>query len=117
LVSTVRGVLAEGVDAIKTIKACFPGGSITGAPKIRAMNIIDELEPDHRGIYCGSLLYFNVAGNCDSNIAIRTLIIQDNHVTCSAGGGIVADSQCENEYQETFDKVGALLKTLENNQH
>jgi len=113
LVSSVTGQLARGLDALDLIAGSFPGGSITGAPKIRAMQIIDELEPARRGIYCGSLMYLDVRGEMDSSIAIRTLLVKDGKVSCSGGGGIVADSDCEAEYQETFTKVRVLLQTLE----
>jgi para-aminobenzoate synthetase component 1 len=113
LVSSVTGELAAGRDALDLIAGSFPGGSITGAPKIRAMQIIDELEPSRRALYCGSLLYLDVRGEMDSSIAIRSLLIKDNTVSCWGGGGIVADSECEAEYQETFSKVRVLLETLE----
>ncbi len=113
LVSTVRGVLAEGQHAIDLLKNCFPGGSITGAPKIRAMEIIEELEPNRRGIYCGSIGYIGFDGNMDTNIAIRTLVHSDNNIRFWAGGGIVNDSTVEEEYQECFDKAAALLDVME----
>ena len=91
----------------------FPGGSITGAPKRRAMEIIAELEPDAREAYCGSVLYISADGRMDSNIAIRSLLATQGEMRCWAGGGIVADSQCRLEYQETFDKVGKFLSVLE----
>ena len=114
LVSSVTGELAAGNDALDLIAGSFPGGSITGAPKIRAMQIIDELEPTRRALYCGSLLYVDVRGNMDSSIAIRSLLVKDGRVSCWGGGGIVADSDCEAEYQETFTKVRVLMETLEN---
>lgn len=113
LVSSITGELAPGRDALDLIADSFPGGSITGAPKIRAMQIIDELEPHRRAVYCGSLMYLDVRGEMDSSIAIRSLLVKDGQVSCWAGGGIVADSDCEAEYQECFTKVGVLLKTLE----
>lgn len=113
LVSSVSGALAGGKDALDLLTGSFPGGSITGAPKIRAMQVIDELEPTRRSIYCGSLLYLDVRGEMDSSIAIRTLLIQDDQATCWGGGGIVADSDWRAEYQETFDKVKVLMETLE----
>ncbi len=113
LVSSVTGELADDHDALDLIAGSFPGGSITGAPKIRAMQIIDELEPTRRALYCGSLLYLDVRGEMDSSIAIRSLLIKDGSVFCWGGGGIVADSDCESEYQETFTKVKVLLSTLE----
>ncbi|CRM46172.1 aminodeoxychorismate synthase component I [Pseudomonas salomonii] len=114
LVSSVTGVLADDKDALDLIAGSFPGGSITGAPKIRAMQIIDELEPTRRGLYCGSLVYLDVRGEMDSSIAIRSLLVKDGHVNCWGGGGIVADSQWEAEYQESLTKVRVLLHTLEN---
>ncbi|MGV6394207.1 aminodeoxychorismate synthase component I [Pseudomonas caspiana] len=114
LVSSVTGELADDHDALDLIAGSFPGGSITGAPKIRAMQIIDELEPTRRALYCGSLLYLDVRGEMDSSIAIRSLLVKDGTVYCWGGGGIVADSECEAEYQETFTKVRVLLNTLEN---
>lgn len=113
LVSGITGELAAGKDALDLLAGSFPGGSITGAPKIRAMQVIDELEPSRRSIYCGSLLYLDVRGEMDSSIAIRTLLIQHNQATCWGGGGIVADSDWQAEYQETFDKVKVLMETLE----
>ena len=113
LVSCVQGELAEGLDVFDLLATSFPGGSITGAPKIRAMEIINELEPTPRSVYCGSLLYIDVRGAMDSSIMIRTLLAQNGHIHCWGGGGIVADSQWESEYQESLDKVGVLLKTLQ----
>jgi para-aminobenzoate synthetase component 1 len=113
LVSAVTGELAYGLDALDLLAGAFPGGSITGAPKIRAMQIIDELEPHRRGFYCGSMLYLDVRGEMDSSIAIRSLLVRDGTVSCWGGGGIVADSDWEAEYQESLDKVGVLLRTLE----
>ncbi|MBA1262134.1 aminodeoxychorismate synthase component I [Stutzerimonas stutzeri] len=113
LVSCVSGRLAEDKDAFDLLAGSFPGGSITGAPKIRAMQIIDELEATRRAIYCGSLLYIDVRGEMDSSIAIRTLLVQDGQINCWGGGGIVADSEWQAEYQESIDKVKVLLGTLE----
>ena len=114
LVSSVTGELAADKDALDLIAGSFPGGSITGAPKIRAMQIIDELEPSRRGLYCGSLLYLDVRGEMDSSIAIRSLLVKDGQISCWGGGGIVADSQWQAEYQESITKVKVLLDTLEN---
>jgi para-aminobenzoate synthetase component 1 len=114
LVSSVTGVLADDKDALDLIAGSFPGGSITGAPKIRAMQIIDELEPSRRGLYCGSLLYLDVRGEMDSSIAIRSLLVKDGQVCCWGGGGIVADSDWQAEYQESMTKVRILLETLQN---
>jgi len=113
LVSTVEGKLAEGRDALDVLRDCFPGGSVTGAPKLRAMQIIDQLEPNRRGIYCGAIGYAGFDGNMDSNIVIRTLVYANNEVRCWAGGGIVADSDEKAEYQETLDKAAGMLKLLQ----
>ena len=113
LVSTVQGKLAEGRDALHALRDCFPGGSVTGAPKQRAMQIIARLEPDRRGIYCGAIGYAGFDGNLDSNIVIRTLVYSGNQVHCWAGGGIVADSEVAAEYRETLDKASAMLKLLQ----
>jgi para-aminobenzoate synthetase component 1 len=113
LVSSVTGRLDPSKDALDLLSGAFPGGSITGAPKIRAMEIIDELEPTRRSIYCGSLVYLDVRGEMDSSIAIRTLLFRKDGVYCWGGGGIVADSAWQAEYQETLDKVSVLLRTLE----
>ena len=114
LVSTVTGKLEHGHTAIDLLRHCFPGGSITGAPKIRAMQIIDELEPHRRNIYCGSIGYISLCGRMDTSITIRTLLLEDGKLYCWAGGGIVADSVIADEYQETFDKVNNLLNALSN---
>ncbi|WP_147176541.1 aminodeoxychorismate synthase component I [Pseudomonas sp. AG1028] len=113
LVSAVTGELAADKDALDLLLGAFPGGSITGAPKIRAMQIIDELEPTRRGPYCGSLLYLDVRGEMDSSIAIRSLLAKDGVISCWGGGGIVADSAWQAEYQESITKVQVLLSTLE----
>ena len=112
LVSTVVGDLRSGTDAIDVLRAAFPGGSITGAPKLRAMEIIAELEPSRRGVYCGSIGYWSVTGELDTNIAIRTAVLQDGRIYFSAGGGIVADSVPEQEYVETLDKARAMIDAL-----
>ncbi len=112
LVSTVTGTLAEDKDNTDLLRAAFPGGSITGAPKIRAMEIIEELEPHRRNLYCGSIGYLSACGNMDTSITIRTLICKDNNIHCWAGGGLVADSKADSEYQETFDKVRKILPVL-----
>ncbi|MES9852347.1 MAG: aminodeoxychorismate synthase component I [Candidatus Thiodiazotropha sp. L084R] len=113
LVSKVRGELAEGEDALSLLRACFPGGSITGAPKLRSMEIIEELEPHRRGLYCGSIGYVSFNGDMDSNIAIRTMVHADGITRLYAGGGIVADSDPEAEYRETYHKASALLDLLQ----
>ncbi len=112
LVSTVTGQLAEGQHAVDLLRSCFPGGSITGAPKIRAMEIIEELEPNRRGVYCGSVGYIGFNGNMDTNIAIRTLVHAQGSIRFWVGGGIVNDSLVDEEYQECFDKAAALLEVL-----
>ncbi len=113
LVSTVVGELAGGRHALDLLRSCFPGGSITGAPKIRAMEIIEELEPHRRGIYCGAIGYIGFDGNMDTNIAIRTLVHNHDNIRFWVGGGIVNDSDEAAEYQECFDKAAALLQLLE----
>lgn len=113
LVSTISGELQSGRDAYDLLRDSFPGGSITGAPKRRSMEIITELEPHARQAYCGSVLYISADGRMDSNIAIRTLLCNDGQVHCWGGGGIVADSVWQQEYQETYDKVGKFLTLLE----
>ena len=112
LVSTVTGRLVAGKDIIDVMLASFPGGSITGAPKVRAMEIISDSEPVERGIYTGSIGYIDFNGDADLNIIIRTFIIKDEEVHFQVGGGIVADSVPEEEYQETLDKGRALLRAL-----
>ncbi|MBE8168597.1 MAG: aminodeoxychorismate synthase component I [Shewanella sp.] len=113
LVSTVTACLKPELDATDLLLATFPGGSITGAPKIRAMQIIEELEPSRRSIYCGSIGYISQDGKMDSSITIRTLVTEANKIYCWAGGGIVADSKAEAEYQESFDKVSRILPILQ----
>jgi para-aminobenzoate synthetase component 1 len=112
LVSTVVGQLEAGRDGFHLLRAAFPGGSITGAPKLRAMEVIAELEPSRRGVYCGSIGYWSVTGELDTSIAIRTAVVRDGRVYFSAGGGIVADSDPEQEYRETLDKARAMIDAL-----
>jgi para-aminobenzoate synthetase component 1 len=112
LVSTVVGDLGPGADALDLLRLAFPGGSITGAPKLRAMEIIAEVEPSRRGVYCGSIGYWSVTGALDTNIAIRTAVVRDGRIYFSAGGGIVADSDPEQEYRETLDKARATIDVL-----
>ncbi|AZG73137.1 aminodeoxychorismate synthase component I [Shewanella livingstonensis] len=112
LVSTVTATLAADHNAFDLLQAAFPGGSITGAPKIRAMQIIEELEPSRRNLYCGSIGYISQNGNMDTSITIRTLVTENKRIYCWAGGGIVADSNSEAEYQESFDKVSKILPLL-----
>jgi anthranilate synthase component 1 len=113
LVSSLRGQLRKGVDCFEALMACFPAGTLSGAPKIRAMEIIDELEPTRRGLYAGAILYLDFSGNLDSCIALRTLVAKGGRVYIQAGGGIVADSVPESEYQETVNKARALITALE----
>ncbi|MGL6315554.1 aminodeoxychorismate synthase component 1 [Vibrio sp. WXL103] len=112
LVSTIRAELDSQYSASQLLRACFPGGSITGAPKIRAMEIIEELEPHRRNAYCGSIGYISRHGQMDTSITIRTLVAESGHLYAWAGGGIVADSDCFSEYQETQDKVSRILPVL-----
>ncbi|NMS88537.1 aminodeoxychorismate synthase component I [Clostridioides difficile] len=112
LVSTVVGELKDNKDATDIIKATFPGGSITGAPKIRAMEIIDELEPTQRSVYTGSIGYIGFNGDMDFNIAIRTIIKDDKKVYFQVGGGMTWDSNPDEEYQETMDKAKSIMKAL-----
>ena len=112
LVSTIVGQLAPGADALDLLKAAFPGGSITGAPKVRAMEIIAELERARRGVYCGSIVYWSVTGDLDSSVAIRTAVARNGRVYFSAGGGVVADSDPADEYQETLDKARGFIAAL-----
>jgi para-aminobenzoate synthetase component 1 len=113
LVATVAGTLRPGVSHVQALRACFPGGSITGAPKIRAMEIIDELEPHARGVYCGAIGYFGHDGASHFNIAIRTIVHQSGLLTFHAGGGIVADSEPDTEYDETLAKAEGILRALD----
>jgi len=113
IVSNIRGKLARGRTCIDVIRAVFPGGTITGVPKVRCMEIIDELEPVRRGPYTGSMGYIGFSGNMDLNIVIRTFVIKNGYAYVQAGAGIVADSDPEGEYHETLKKAEALLRTLE----
>lgn len=110
LVSHITGRLRQGQDALSLLRACFPGGSITGAPKIRAMEIIEELEPCRRGVYCGAIGYIGFNGDMDSSIVIRTLVRQGDHAHYWVGGGIVADSNADEEHQECMDKAAAFRR-------
>ena len=113
IVSNVTALLAEGADAFDVIKATFPAGTLSGAPKVRAMEIIEETEPGTRGAYGGCVCYFGFSGNMDSCITIRTFVIKDGKIYIQAGAGIVADSNPETEYQETVNKVKVLVKSVE----
>jgi len=113
IVSSLRGRLREDVDCFDALMACFPAGTVSGAPKVRAMEIIEELERTRRGIYAGGILYLDFAGNLDSCIALRTMVVKNGVAYVQAGGGIVADSTSEGEYQESINKSKALLTALE----
>ena len=113
LVSHVTGKLRDEFTAYDVLRACFPAGTVSGAPKIRAMEIISELEPDKRGPYAGAIGYFDFTGNMDTAITIRTLVVKDGIAYTQAGGGIVFDSKPDSEYQETLDKASAVLKAIE----
>ena len=112
LVSIVIGKLKAGKTAVDVLRGSFPGGSITGAPKLRAMQIIEELEPHRRGIYCGAIGYISFDGNMDTNIAIRTAVCAKNHLSFYAGGGIIADSDGTKEYAETLDKASSFTTII-----
>ena len=111
-VATIEGTLRRDVGLVELLGATFPGGSITGAPKIRAMEIIEELEPVRRGPYCGAIGYLAADGSMEFNIAIRTMILKDNQVHIPVGGGIVADSDPSAEYEETLVKARAMFEAL-----
>src|SRR5271163_2385734 len=113
LVSSLSGKLREGVDCFDALMACFPAGTVSGAPKVRAMQIIDELEPTRRGIYAGAILYLYFSGNLDSCIGLRTLVAKNGRAYVQAGAGIVADSVPDLEYEESGNKARAVLQALE----
>jgi len=113
LVSQLSAELADGRDRFDALAACFPAGTVSGAPKVRAIEIVRDLEPTPRGIYAGAVGYFDYGGNMDTCIAIRTLVLDDGVATIQAGAGIVADSIPEREYQETLDKARVMLKAIE----
>jgi len=100
------------MHSLDLLRSCFPGGSITGAPKIRAMEIIEELEPHRRGLYCGAIGYVGVNGDLQTNIAIRTIVIKDGVARYAAGGGLVIDSDLNEEYQEIIDKARMVRESL-----
>ena len=112
LISTITGVLKKDLHVLDLLRSCFPGGSVTGAPKIRAMQIIEELEPHRRGLYCGSIAYVGLDGSLETNIAIRTIVVKDKFARFSAGGGLVIDSSVDEEYQEIIDKARMMTAVL-----
>jgi len=114
LISTVTGTLRKELHSIDLLSSCFPGGSVTGAPKIRAMEIIEELEPHRRGLYCGAIGYVGADGGLETNIAIRTIVVKDSVARYSAGGGLVIDSKLKEEYQEIIDKASMMTDALFN---
>lgn len=113
IVSSVKGRLAKGYDQFDALRACFPAGTVSGAPKIRAMEIIEKFEPDKRGPYAGCVGYFSFSGNLDTAITIRTIIVKDNKAYIQVGAGIVADSIPENEFEETVNKAKGMIKAIE----
>jgi anthranilate synthase component I len=113
LVSSIHGTLRAGANSYAALAACFPAGTLTGAPKVRAMEIIDELEPTRRGLYGGAVLYVDFSGNLNSCIAIRTAVVKDNKAYLQAGAGIVADSVPALEFEESMNKAKAMLKAFE----
>ena len=113
LVSALEGTLRKDLDALDAFAACFPAGTLSGAPKVRAMQIIEELEPTRRGVYGGSVLYADFAGNLDSCIAIRTMFTSGKKAFVQAGAGIVADSIPSKEYEESLNKAQALVRAVE----
>ena len=113
IVSTIEGRLRPELTAVDALRACFPAGTLSGAPKVRAMEIIEELEPARRGTYGGAVLYADFSGNLDSCIAIRSLTVRDGKGSIQAGAGIVADSVPETEYHESMNKARAVLRAIE----
>jgi anthranilate synthase component 1 len=113
IVSNVEGTLDPAYDALAALIAGFPAGTVSGAPKVRAMEIIDELEPQRRGLYAGAVGYFGANGDMDTCIALRTALVKDQTMYVQAGGGVVADSDPEAEYQETRNKARALIRAAE----
>ena len=113
ITSNITGQLRPGRTAIDTLQSCLPAGTVSGAPKVRAMQIIDEFEPTRRGPYAGAVGYIDFSGNMDTCIALRTVVYLDGKAHVQAGGGIVADSVPANEYEETLNKARALLKAIE----
>jgi anthranilate synthase component 1 len=113
LVTSLRSRMRDGLDRFDALASCFPAGTVTGAPKVSAMKIISELEPEGRGLYAGSILYLDYADNLDSCIAIRTIVMRGKEASVQAGAGIVADSVPEREYEETVNKARALVRAIE----
>jgi anthranilate synthase component 1 len=113
IVSTVEGDLREDLTALDALAAAFPAGTVSGAPKVRAMEIIDELEPARRGPYAGATGYYGIDGRLDTCITLRTALLKDNRAYFQAGGGVVADSVPSLEYEETRNKAGAIVRALE----
>jgi anthranilate synthase component 1 len=113
LVSSLHARLRGDLDRLDAFGSCFPAGTVTGAPKVRAMEIISELEPDTRGIYAGAMLYADYSQNLDSCIAIRTIVMREGKASVQAGAGIVADSVPESEYEETINKAKAMFRAIE----
>jgi anthranilate synthase component 1 len=111
--SNVDGKLRPELDAIDALKACLPAGTVSGAPKVRAMQILDEMEPTRRGPYAGAVGYFDYGGNMDTCIALRTMVMTPGKIYIQAGAGIVADSDPTSEYQETLNKSKAMLRAVE----
>jgi anthranilate synthase component 1 len=112
IVSEVKGMLREGLSSLDALKACFPAGTVSGAPKVRAMQIINELEPISRGAYAGAVGYIGLNGSLDTCIAIRTVVAHGGKLSIQVGAGIVADSVPENEFQETANKSAAMLEAV-----
>jgi anthranilate synthase component 1 len=113
IVSNVEGKIDPRYDAMDALQAGFPAGTVSGAPKVRAMEIIDELEPERRGIYAGAVGYFGASGAMDTCIALRTAVVKDGTMYVQAGGGVVADSDPESEYQESCNKARALIRAAQ----
>ncbi|MGH2618837.1 MAG: chorismate-binding protein, partial [Thermomicrobiales bacterium] len=113
IVSNVEGEIADGLSGLDALRACFPAGTVSGAPKIRAMEIIAELETDRRGPYAGAAGYVDFSGGMDTAIALRTMVVKDGVVSMQAGGGIVADSTAEGEYVESLHKMRGPLRAIE----
>jgi anthranilate synthase component 1 len=113
IVSTVTGILREDYTALDALAAAFPAGTVSGAPKVRAMEIVDELEPTRRGPYAGATGYYGVDGRLDTCITLRTAFLKDGFAYFQAGGGVVADSEPSLEYEETRNKAGAMVRALE----